>query len=72
MSSRSLLGIKVENVTGNMAELGLSAESLLLLLQPCNLFLCTCTRFLLLAVTYMEVMYVEAGYSAMSAEVIGI
>jgi hypothetical protein len=71
---------------GNMAELGLSAESFLLRFQPRNLFLWARQSFLWLAVTYtevtymetgylfkyMEVMCVETGYSATNVEVIGI
>jgi hypothetical protein len=46
-------------MTGNMAELGLSAESFLFLLQPYNLFSRMRQSFPPLAVTYVKVIYVE-------------
>jgi hypothetical protein len=60
MPSTSLLGTKGGNVVNNIAELGLSAESFLLLLSV------TCfhahTSFLTLTVTYTEVTYAETGH----------
>jgi hypothetical protein len=62
MPSRSLSVIKEGNVMGNMADLGFSAKTFLLLLQHYNLFSHACQSFLPLAVTYMEVTYEETSY----------